>query len=180
MMDALLLSIGLAMDAAAVAAARSVLGLTRGRLVLLALAFGVAQSGMAALGLLLGKAAAQWLAQFGTWIAFGVLAVLGVKMIVEGARSPVDDIAGSPREVDLKTGAILALATSVDALATGVTLPVLDSPIALSITLIGVVTFVASLAAGLGANALGVTVGRRLGLLGGVALLAIGVKLLVS
>ena len=173
------LSLALAMDATAVAAAR---GLAAGHVptrdaVLLPSLFGGFQAGMAAAGWLAGEWIGPTIDRWNGWIAFGVLLVLGLKMIVEAVRGGDDDDRVSS---DLLTLLGLALATSIDAAAAGVTLPLLDAPIALSLALIGGVSFVLP--------AIGLYVGKRAGehfgprleVLGGVALIGIGVKILLD
>jgi putative Mn2+ efflux pump MntP len=178
-LEVVTLSIALAMDATAVAAAR---GLAAGRVpprdaLLLPALFGGFQSGMAALGWLAGRWIGPSIARWDTWIAFALLSLLGVKMIVEAVRG--GDEPESPAD-DLLTLLGLALATSIDAAAAGVTLPILSAPPAISLVLIGAVTAVLS-AVGLYVGRLA---GRRFGsgleALGGVALIAIGAKLLID
>jgi putative Mn2+ efflux pump MntP len=177
----LLLSVGLAMDAAAVATAR---GCAAGRsshtgeVLRVALLFGAAQALMPVLGWALGSRMGSSMAAFDHWIAFGVLAVIGGKMLHEALSKGPD----SPAEPGFGWRVLfgLAIATSIDAFAVGLTLPLLDAPFALSILTIGVVTAVLS--------AIGVVIGQRFGKLlgpkldafGGVVLILLGVKILVE
>ncbi|MFT3694087.1 MAG: manganese efflux pump MntP family protein [Kofleriaceae bacterium] len=171
--EALVLALALAMDATAVAAARSVAGVPRGQLITLAVLFGVFQGGMAGLGVVLGKTAATWIESYGTWIAFALLVGIGVKMIYEAVRGGDDEASATITPTGM---IVLAIATSLDALAAGVTLPVLAAPIALSLALIGIATLVLSLIGGVAGAKLGEHVGNKLEILGGVALIAIGIK----
>jgi manganese efflux pump family protein len=178
-LEALALSLALAMDATAVAAAR---GLAAGHVpgrdaVLLPLLFGGFQTGMAALGWLGGRWLGPTVARWDHWIAFAILAGLGARMIVEAMR---DDDGEEGVADDLLTLVGLAIATSIDALAAGVTLPLVPASPALKLALIGVVT--AALSAGglyLGRRA-GERLGPRLEIVGGLALVAIGVKILLD
>ena len=176
MLEVVTLSVALAMDATAVSAAR---GLAAGRVptrdaFLLPALFGGFQSGMSALGWLAGRWIGPSIERVEGWVAFGLLALLGTKMIVEALRKHDDE--GPPAE-DVLTLLGLAIATSIDAAAAGITLPLLDAPPAVSLAMIGAVTALLS--------AIGLYVGRRAGerfgprleALGGVALIGIGIKL---
>ncbi len=180
MLDVVILAVALAMDATAVAAARAVAGAARRDLVVLALAFGAFQAGMAAIGLVAGTTAAAWVASWDHWLAFGLLVLIGGKMLVEAWRDDGDDAAAGPPRQDLRTVILLSVATSIDALAAGVTLPTLAAPPALALALIGAASFLLSLAGARLASALGAHLGRKLELAGGLALIAIGVKILVE
>lgn len=188
MLAALLLALGLAMDAVAVAA---LTGLNAGpdlrwrRTLRMPLCFGAFQAGMPLIGWLAGEAfvtlAVSWL----PWIASAILVFLGGKMLITTART---DVAANGSRTALRGAAALAwrpvlllsIATSLDALAAGLTLPLLTVPVALAVSLIGVVTF---LLAWLGFHA-----GRRfhklpghwLGAVGGLCLIGLGVKIVLS
>src|SRR5437899_3041769 len=137
MWAAIALSLGLAMDATAVSAARGLAGHLRREIVILPLVFGGFQSGMAALGLLGGAWAGPYLARWEHWIAFALLVVIGGKMIVAALRHR-DEAEHVPGTLLLYLG--LAIATSIDAAAAGLTLPLLPVAPWLSIALIGSIT----------------------------------------
>lgn len=177
-----LLALGLAMDSTAVAAARG-LAATHVRprdVATVALAFGGAQALMPLLGWALGAQLGAVVASWDHWVAFGILAGLGGKMLWE-ARRDEDEVAAPgahPFAPRLLFG--LAVATSIDAFAAGVTLPMLSAPLVLSIATIGVVTAVLS---GLGVvlgRRLGSAVGSRLEVMGGLALIGLGTRILVE
>jgi len=176
MLPAIALAIGLAMDATAVAATRG-LRPRRGEALLLAALFGGFQAGMAALGWLLGDYGGRYVAAWDHWIAFGLLVAIGGKMLWEARRTGED----AP---PARTGAVLylglAVATSIDAGAAGITLPLLGVAPWLALALIGGVTAVLTVAGYRAGNALGRRVGSRLEIVGGVVLIAIGVKVLVE
>ena len=179
MFAALLLALALSMDATAVAAGRAVTGMSRKTGYTLALFFGIFQAGMAALGWVLGASAKDVVERWDHWIAFGLLAAIGGKMLYE-AFSADDDADAPVRALDLKTMMILSIATSIDALAAGVTLPTLGVEPTLALALIGVATFLLSaLGAAVGAS-LGARFGKRLEILGGLTLIAIGTKTLLD
>jgi putative Mn2+ efflux pump MntP len=176
------LAVGLAMDATAVAAAR---GLAVARVLprhalLVAVFFGGSQALMPLFGWALGAQLGDLVAAWAPWIAFALLGGLGGKMLWE-ARAEDDD--APPVEPDpfaLRPMAVLALATSVDAFAVGVTLPMLGAPLALSIGTIGLVTAALSVLGLLAGRRFGALVGKRLDALGGVVLVGLGAKILLA
>jgi manganese efflux pump family protein len=180
--DALVLALALAMDATAVAAARGVAGATRREVAVLAIAFGAFQAGMAALGLVLGRTAADAIAAWDHWLAFGLLVALGGKMLLDALRGdPAGATAPAAREaLRARTIVLLSIATSIDALAAGVTLPVLGAPPAVALSLIGLASLVLSAAGGLAGARIGRRGGRALEIAGGIALIAIGAKTLIE
>lgn len=177
MWEAIALSFGLAMDAAAVSAARGLGGRTR-ELVILPLAFGGAQSAMSALGWALGAWGDEYIARFDFWIAFALLTILGGKMILEAVRGGDDDEGD-----DGKTGVMvyvgLAIATSIDAAAAGLTLPLVPVAPWISLVLIGAITAGCSALAFALGRSVGAKLGKKLEILGGVVLIAIGVRMLL-
>ncbi len=181
MIEAILLSVALALDAAAVAAARAVTGLRRRVALVLAISFGVFQAGMAAIGWGLGLSAKGLVERWNAWIAFGLLTLIGGKMLVEAIRDRQDDTTQRPgRELDLRTILVLSVATSIDALAAGVTLPLLPVSPIIALVLIGLATLGLSLVGVMAGAALGARLGRRLEIVGGLTLIGLGVKALVE
>ncbi|MDO5601920.1 MAG: manganese efflux pump MntP family protein [Oscillospiraceae bacterium] len=175
----LLLAVGLAMDAFAVAVCK---GLKMKRIdlkyaFLIAGFFGVFQAVMPLLGWLLGKQFQSYITSFDHWIAFILLAFIGGQMIWEAFHSEPDD---KPLTYDLKELSMLAVATSIDALAVGVTFAFLDTDIWQAVLLIGVVTFILSLLGVRVGNRFGVKYKSRAELFGGVILVLIGCKILLE
>ncbi len=174
--SALLLALGLAMDAFAVSLGIGTTGGARGfrpafRLVF---HFGLFQALMTGLGWLAGAGLTGMVGSFDHWIAMGLLAFVGIRMI----RSGLDPDHSAPR-LDPSRGrtlVILCIATSLDALAAGLSLSVLGSPILLPALLIGLVTAGLSLAGLQAGGRLGQAFGRRLEILGGVLLIVIGLR----
>jgi putative Mn2+ efflux pump MntP len=177
----LLLAFGLAMDAMAVSAARGLL-LSKIRFKHVALVagfFGGFQALMPLIGYLLGSRVGPAIQAWNNLIAFVVLSGIGVKMLWE-ARGGAATEATEPDPFGLKVLLLLAIATSIDALAAGFTLQLLGAPLLLSLASIGLTTAVLS---GLGLFAghrFGAALGRRLDALGGLVLIGLGVKFLVA
>ncbi|MDN7011508.1 manganese efflux pump [Methanoculleus sp. FWC-SCC3] len=175
----LLIAVGLAMDAFAVSISGGA-AIREGRIqwaLIIGALFGGFQAGMPVLGWLAGTALASFVGTYGPWIAFLLLALIGGKMIVEAVR-------GDGESVRFENGAtvllLLAIATSIDALAVGVSFAVLDTPIALPATTIGIVTFAFSAAGVLLGSAFGHIMGRKAGIVGGVILVGIGLRILLE
>ena len=178
----LALSVGLAMDATAVSAARG-MAVARVRprhVALVALFFGGFQALMPVIGWLVGSRIGPLVEAWDHWIAFVLLAAIGGKMLWESR----DAKTASPRSEDELFGfrvmLALAIATSIDALAVGITLPMLDAPFALSIATIGSTTAILCAAGTLLGRRAGAMLGKRLDMLGGVLLIGIGVMILVE
>lgn len=172
------------MDATAVAAARGIAvpSLRASHYFIVAAYFGGFQALMPALGWVLGTTAGDAVAAWDHWIAFALLGGIGAKMLYEAIRGG-DDEPEARADTDPFSFRImlpLAVATSIDALAAGVTLPMMSAPPLVSIATIGVVTgglAAAGLAAG---KRFGSLLGRRLDAFGGVLLILLGIKTLVE
>lgn len=173
------LAFGLAADATAVAVTRGMaMRRVRARDALrVGVVFGLFQAGMPLIGWALGEAFGELIAAVDHWIAFGILGVLGARMIW-GALHGEDD--ADERAPSGRLLLVLAVATSIDALAAGITLPLMGAPLWSSILTIGLVTMALSSA--------GMVLGRRLGerfagritVIGGVVLIGLGTKILVE
>ena len=177
-LELFVLAVGLSMDAFAVSICKGLsLGRIRVKHMCIAGAwFGGFQALMPLAGYYLGSFFAEMITKYDHWIAFVLLLFIGGKMVKEsfGDEENVDS------SMDVKSMFILAVATSIDALAVGVTFAFLKVSIVPAVTFIGAVTFVCS--------ALGVKIGSLFGirykskaeLFGGVILVAIGVKILLE
>jgi len=176
MWAAVALAFGLAMDATAVAAARGLGARCASEVVILPLLFGAFQSGMAALGWLAGAWLGPYIAAWDHWVAFALLVAIGGKMILDAWRGgPV--AAAPPASVVLYLG--LALATSIDAAAAGLTLPLVPVAPWISLAWIGGITAACSLGGLFAGRVAGQRFGTGVSMLGGGVLIAIGVQLLV-
>ncbi|MBX7191471.1 MAG: manganese efflux pump MntP family protein [Sandaracinaceae bacterium] len=183
----LVLAIGLSMDAAAVSAARglAVPAVRPRHALLVALYFGGFQALMPLLGWLVGASFGAYVEAWDHWIAFVLLGALGAKMLWEARKSDDDDdeAARGRAEAELFAHSVmlaLAIATSIDALAAGVTLPMLRAPLALSIATIGIVTALLSVLGLLVGRRFGALLGKRLDVVGGLALIGLGTKILIE
>lgn len=176
----LFIAVSLAMDAFAVSVCK---GLNMKKInyvhaVIIGGFFGVFQAVMPLIGWAVGKQFADLVTSVSHWIAFGLLAFIGGKMLIEAIRSDGEEEV--PDGLDYKELFILAVATSIDALAVGVVFAFENVKIVPSILLIGVVTFVLSV--------LGVAIGNRFGakynkgaqIAGGVILILLGTKILLE
>lgn len=187
----LALAIGLSMDAMAVAAARGLASpeVRAGQIARIALLFGGFQALMPLLGWAVGTAFGDLVRAWDHWIAFVLLGALGLKMLWE-ARGTASDDEAQPAETGradaradpfaVKVLVVLAIATSIDALAAGVTLPMFETPMLVSIATIGVTTAVLSAIGVLVGRRFGALLGKRLEIVGGLALVGLGTKILLE
>ena len=180
-MTVFLLALALAMDAFAVSITSGVT-IKKMRLrhaLRIAAFFGVFQAVMPILGWSLGKLWATQLAQVDHWIAFGLLLVIGVKMIYEAMQlEQIEKEKGDPLNFYILLS--LAVATSIDAAAVGVSLSFLEVAIVGPSIVIGAITFVISLAGTYIGKRFGDMFGKKIEILGGIVLIGIGVKILVE
>jgi putative Mn2+ efflux pump MntP len=175
----LVIAVGLAMDAFSVSIAYGITTKSNGKTnaIKMASSFGAFQAFMPVLGWLMGVEILEIIAGFDHWLAFGLLALIGCKMIYEATS-----VEHQPRgkRLDFYTLLILSVATSLDALAVGLSFALLKVSITMPIAIIGTITFTLSF--------LGATIGDKIGkaqsskieVLGGLILIAIGVKILLE
>jgi manganese efflux pump family protein len=179
----LALSVGLAMDATAVSAARG-MAVPRVRprhALLVAVFFGGFQALMPVIGWLVGSRIGPLVEAWDHWIAFVLLGAIGAKMIWESRDAKGAATQRSEEELfGLRVMLLLAIATSIDALAVGITLPMLEAPFALSVTTIGVTTAVMCVVGLIVGRRAGAMFGRRLDFLGGVILIGVGTMILLE
>ncbi|WOF23963.1 manganese efflux pump MntP family protein [Microbacterium betulae] len=176
------LAIGVSADAFAVALGKGLH--LRSRVVLgalaIAAAFGVAQAIMPLIGWLLGSAFAEAIAPFDHWIAFGLLALVGGKMLWEALNPDQETEAEKTGRLSAREILILSVATSIDALAVGVSFAFLDVVVWMAVLAIGVTTFALSFVAVLVGHRIGTRFRRPAEVLGGLVLIAIGVQILLD
>jgi putative Mn2+ efflux pump MntP len=177
----LALAAALAMDALAVAivAGLTLEPLTRRHVFRLAFHFGLFQALMPTIGWLAGAAVHRYVAAYDHWVAFALLAFVGGRMIVGALREGEETL----RSNDPTTGwnlVLLSVATSIDALAVGLSLALVGTGILVPATVIGVVTAGLTAAGMLLGRRLGSLWGKRVEILGGAVLVAIGVKIVIE
>ena len=178
-----LIGVGLSMDAFAVSVCKG-LGMQRvnkKQMLVIGLYFGGFQALMPLIGWALGIRFQEYITSMAHWVAFVLLIIIGGKMIVEAIRDK-DEVEIGEKDLPLnhKELLLLAVATSIDALAVGITFAFLDTPIIEAISIIGCTT--------LGLSMLGVVIGNFFGTLykkkaeiaGGVILILIGLKILLE
>ncbi|WP_294668093.1 manganese efflux pump MntP [Ruminococcus sp.] len=177
-LDLFILAVGLSMDAFAVSVCKGLsLGKIKPKHMCIAGAwFGGFQALMPLIGYFLGSFFAEMIEKYDHWVAFVLLAIIGGNMIKEsfGKDEKVDS------SMDVKSMLLLAIATSIDALAVGVTFAFLQVQIVPAVSFIGVITFIFS--------AVGVKIGSLFGtkykskaeLFGGIVLVLIGIKILLE
>lgn len=181
MLSVFLLALSLAMDAFAAAVCCGVQA-TRLRLrdsLRIGLWFGGFQAGMTLIGGLFGRQLSQWLWQIGALVAFGLLAFLGGRMLW-AALTPAQAQTGMKYDLDSGSLAALALATSLDALAAGISLAYLDTGLLAAAGVIGLVAFALSAAGGLLGRRIGERLRRWAGAAGGAVLLLLGGRILLA
>ncbi|MGS1121693.1 manganese efflux pump MntP [Rhodanobacter sp. UC4436_H3] len=140
--------------------------------------FGVIEAITPVVGWLLGKGAARYIEVWDHWIAFGLLLALGLHMIWNGLKPEPDEPVDEAKRHGFAALAITGLSTSIDALAVGVGLAFVDTPIAVVAVVIGLCTFsMVTLGIMLG-RALGEVVGKRAEMIGGFILIGVGVVIL--
>ena len=176
-----LIGIGLSMDAFAVSICKglSMQKIDKKYTLCIGLFFGGFQALMPLTGYLLGSRFSGYIERFDHWIAFVLLALIGFNMIKE-SREEEEEEEKSYAGVNFKELLILAVATSIDALAVGVSFAFLGVHIAPAVTLIGCTTFVLTLVGVWVGNLFGSRYKSRAELTGGIILILIGVKILLE
>lgn len=180
--ELILLAAALSMDACAVSICK---GLSMRRInylhaLVISLSFGFFQALMPTIGWFLGTRFESYIVNFDHWIAFALLAFLGAKMLYETFTDSDECCEKKESLLDLKEVFVLSVATSIDALAAGITFACVREPILKPVMLIGLLTF--------GFCFLGVIVGNKFGakykskaeIAGGVVLILIGAKILLE
>jgi putative Mn2+ efflux pump MntP len=178
--EILLLGISLSMDAFAVSICKglSMKKINWKKATIIGLYFGIFQALMQVIGYFLGTTFQSFVTNIDHWIAFILLVLIGGNMIREAVSG--DESKNYNDVTDFKTMVVLAIATSIDALAVGITFAFLNVNVPIAVSLIGIITFILSL--------IGVKIGNRFGskyenkaqIAGGVVLILIGLKILLE
>lgn len=144
----------------------------------IALFFGAFHTVMPLIGWLIGHSVSDTIAGYSNWVGFVLLSAIGLKMIQEAFRDT--SVKESFNIMSTKTLLMLSVAISIDALIVGITLPYLDLPPLASAFVIGLVTFILSFVGFIFGKKLGSFFEGKVEVIGGLALIAVGVKLLIT
>lgn len=179
-----LLGVGLSMDAFAVSVCKG-LGmrkLNKKQALIIGLYFGGFQALMPLIGWLLGSQFQQYITSIDHWIAFILLGFIGGKMMVEAVRewNEEETVEVMDAPIDHKNMFVLAVATSIDALAVGITFAFLNTPIIEAITIIGITTMVLSIIGVIVGNFFGSRYKSKAEFIGGLILVLLGLKILLE
>lgn len=184
LLELFIIAVGLSMDAFAVSICK---GLSLKRLkfknaLTVGLYFGIFQGGMPLIGYILGVQFQDKITAFDHWIAFVLLCIIGLKMIKESLeKEPEEETAlDEVEELGFKNMTVLAIATSIDALAVGVTFAFLNVDIVPAVSFIGIVTLVLSMIGVKIGNIFGTKYKSKAELAGGIILVLMGAKILIE
>ena len=179
LIELFLIAVGLSMDAFAVSVCKglAMLKCTFKKAAIVGLWFGGFQALMPAIGYVLGAQFQETIASIDHWIAFVLLALIGGNMIHEALDNDEEEADAS---LDVKTMFLLAVATSIDALAIGITFAFLKVNIIPAVCFIGIVTFIISFAGVKIGNVFGARYKNKAEIVGGVILILLGLKILLE
>ena len=190
MLEILLIAVSLSMDAFAVSvsSAACTKNLTRFHMIRASFAFGLFQFLMPLAGWFIGSSFSSYISSFDHWIAFALLAFVGGKMLIEVVQEwkespdacPVDEEETKRDLSSKRIVLLLAIATSIDALAVGMSFSVIGRAALLPSVIIGFVTFIICLSGFFFGKKLGIIFGRYAQLAGGIVLIGIGVRILLQ
>ena len=174
--EIILISIGLAMDAFAVSISKGLVMKKNYKYALIiGLYFGIFQALMPLLGYLLGFSFSEVVTKINHYIAFVLLTIIGTSMILEKTSDIYAD-----DKINFGTMILLSIATSIDALAIGVTFAFLNVNIIISVLIIGIITFIISTIGVLLGNKIGIKFKSKAQLVGGIVLILTGIKILLE
>ena len=179
LVELIILSVGLAMDAFAVSICK---GLAMKKMkwknaIIIGLYFGIFQAIMPLIGYLLGVRFQSAITSIDHWVAFVLLVGIGANMIREAMSKEKEEASDS---IKVKDMLILAIATSIDALAIGITFAFLEVNITLAVRMIGIITFIISVIGVKIGNIFGDKYERKAELAGGIILIGLGIKILIE
>jgi len=179
LVELIILSIGLAMDAFAVAVCKglSIQKMEWKKACIIGAYFGIFQALMPFIGYLLGINFREQIVSIDHWVAFILLGIIGLNMIKEAVSKETEKTNDS---IGFKDMLILAIATSIDALAVGITFAFLKVNMGLAISLIGIITFIISVAGVKIGNVFGCKYEKKAEIAGGIILILLGLKILLE
>jgi putative Mn2+ efflux pump MntP len=174
-----LIAIGLAMDTLAVnLGVGTQAGISRRSIFRLALHFGIFQGLMTLIGWVAGSLVSHFITSIDHWIILGLLLWVGIRMILSGFGKTTEPTLPDPSRG--KYLVMLSVATSLDALAIGISFSFLEGNILIASLIIALVSFLLSLAGGFLGRRLGIAFGKKMEIIGGVILIGIGIRILIS
>jgi len=179
-LEVFFIALGLAMDCFAVALASgfAIRNLKARHAFIIGVFFGGFQAVMPVLGWLAGRTLSPHVLAADHWVAFALLMFVGIKMLYESFK--IKSLEENPNPLNLSILLVLSVATSIDALAVGLSLSFLNTPIAAPALIIGGVAFVLSFLGVYIGNYMGSSFENKLEALGGLILIGIGVKILIE
>lgn len=182
LLELFLIAVGLSMDAFAVAVCKGLCmrKMRYGQAAVIALFFGGFQGLMPFIGWILGKQFEAYITSIDHWIAFVLLGIIGANMIREALGKEEENDCAVDDRLDLKELLLMAIATSIDALAVGITFAFLQVSIGPAVSFIGVTTFVLAFAGVCIGKVFGAKYKSKAELLGGIILILIGLKILLE
>lgn len=183
LIELFVLAVGLSMDAFAVAVCKglSMKKITLKKAAIVGLYFGGFQGGMPLIGYFLGIQFKDYIMGVDHWIAFILLGFLGIKMIQEALSKDEEEEQQDEQEMlSFKNMSVLAVATSIDALAVGITLAFLQVDIVPAVSFIGIITFALSMVGVKIGNVFGTKYKSKAELAGGIILICMGAKILLQ
>ena len=177
--EILLISIGLAMDAFAVSVCKGLAmkKMSWKKAIIIGLYFGIFQAVMPVIGYFLGTTFERFITYVDHWVAFILLVGIGINMVKEAFDKESEN---RNDNVDMKTMLVLSIATSIDALAIGITFACLKIQIVMPVITIGLITFIISVIGVKIGNQFGDKYGKKAEIMGGVILILLGIKILLE
>lgn len=182
LLSLLLIAVALGMDAFAVAIGTGIVikRLTFGPVFRLSFHFGLFQFMMPIIGWAAGRTISDYIVDYDHWIAFVLLAYIGSKMIWDSVKNSESDMFDDKDPTKGVTLVFLSVATSIDALAVGLSLAFLNIRILCPSVVIGIVAALMTVCGMVFGDLLGKMIGKKVGILGGLILIGIGIKILIE
>lgn len=181
--ELLLLALGLSMDAFAVSVCKGLacLKVTPKNMITAGIWFGGFQALMPLIGWFLGSAFEKYITAIDHWVVFVLLGLIGANMVREAFKKDDGEVKDESASFGFKTMFIMAVATSIDALAVGITFALLpEVKIGEAVSFIGIITFIMSAAGVKIGNVFGAKYKSRAELAGGIILILLGIKILLE
>ena len=179
-LELFILAVGLSMDAFAVSICKGLAmkKITFKKSLIVGLYFGLFQAGMPLAGYFLGSTFSEKISSIDHWVAFVLLALIGVSMIKESLQKDDEKEEAEDADLGFKNMCLLAVATSIDALAVGVTFAFLKVSIISAVSFIGVITMILSMIGVKIGNIFGTKYKSKAEIFGGIILICMGLKIL--